>query len=103
MAAPVFSTRIIAAHAGATVTYAVPLGFVFVVRSVTGFNANAISSQSVQLVHLSTSCTILQETLGPQASGRWELRFVMTEGEQLRAIGGADCDQTVSGYLLTAP
>ena len=101
--AQVYSELLATAHAGATVDLVAPADSKYVLRWATAFNANAIADQSAQLVHLASSCTIWQVTMGPQADALQEMRFVMNPGDTVRLIGGADVDITLSGYRLSLP
>jgi hypothetical protein len=101
--ANVFSARFFAFHAGAGATYTVPAGYRLVLKSVTGFNANALVPQAIQVTHQPSNATLIQRSLGPQSDVQVALSFVADAGEQLVGVGGADVDGTASGYLLTLP
>lgn len=99
----VYSKLLITAHNGAGPIYTVPAGYTTVVRCITAFNGNAGFSQPVQIIHVASSCTIYQRTLGAQETQIQELRFVANETDELQLETGPDCDLTLSGYELLLP
>ena len=103
MALPLYSQRFAASHAGAGGTIVVPAGLRYVIRFVTLFNADALAPAYGQLIHVDSSCTIVQRHLGPQAAELDSMRFVMDAGETLQIVNDPSVDVTVSGYALTAP
>lgn len=101
--ARVYSVRLAAQHAGAAGSIVVPTGFRAVIRNVSSFNADAIDTNDAQLVHVPSSCTIYQRTLGLQQWADDDLRLVIEEGETVSVLPGFEVDMYVSGYLLTLP
>lgn len=98
-----YTARVLEAHAGSSPVYEVPAGFRLVVRCVTGFNANALAPQPVQLILVEASITFYQRSLGAQSLDVTEFRVAIEEGEHVQAETGPDCDLTVTGYLLALP
>lgn len=99
----VYSTLLVTAHAGAEPSWTVPSGFRAVLRYVTAFNANAISTGSAQIIHTPSSCTVYQRSLDVQEWQGDEMRLVLNEGDELELRTGSDVDMTLSGYLLELP
>ena len=101
--ARLYSTRFIVAHAGAAGHYDVPDGFIIVVRFVTAFNAKNFIPGSANLLEVNSGVTLWQVDLGQQQALSQELRVVVDFPETIEITQSADCDMTVSGYLLSAP
>lgn len=98
-----YSTLLKTSHSGAGGVYTVPAGKRTVLRYVTGFNANALSHQPVQIVHGPSGCTVYQRSLDVQQWAGDDTHFVCNAGDTLTLVNGPDCDLTLSGYELLAP
>lgn len=107
--ARVYSTSFIRSHGGAGGDYAVPDGYVAVIRWVTGFNASDIEPEVGQVVLGHSSCTVWYVEFNPTGLGSAyfyqsdELRVVVEAEDHILVMNGPDVDVTVSGYLLSTP
>jgi hypothetical protein len=101
--AKVYSVRLAAQHSGTHGSFTVPVGYRCVIRDVCCFNADPLSTNDAQLVHVESDCTVFQRTLGPQEWTNDEMRLVVEEGETVNVLPGFDVDMYVSGYYLSLP
>lgn len=81
----------------------VPAGFRAVIRDVEVFNADPLSTNDAQIVHVDSNCTVYQRTIGLQQWLHDELRIAADAGETFSFLPGFDVDMYVTGYLLSLP
>lgn len=103
MAAPVYSERLSAGHAGSVKDIDVPGGFVIVIRHITVFNASAIAGETFHMFDSTSDITLYQQTYPPVTSALLDVRIVLASDSVVQFDNDGDIDYWVSGYKLTLP
>jgi hypothetical protein len=101
--ARIYSQRLVWVHGGGSAHYIVPAGYRTVVRWISAFNAEALTSATFNVSIAGLDVTICQLSLGEQSSAQVELRTVLHESDELDVSADLGVDVTVSGYELVAP
>jgi hypothetical protein len=104
--APIFSTRFLYSHQGASASYTVPSGKLAVLRSILVTNTSATAAASFNL-GAGFGLTIVNGWLPPLAPGpplgstlSIDMRVVLHAGELIATGNQATIDMIVCGYLF---